>query len=357
MTRRSFLAGISPLMLTLACRRASDTRIIKPRGEQEILLTCDKHIQSIAEREIAAPLRSRINNQSRKDSLPKDTDCALVCLANDTGDVLAYIPTLLAGSEFDNNRRTGRDVGSVIKPLIYAEALEIGVITQNDTFRDAPMSFPHRDGNGNYTVRNYHNGYTYRSLSIEDAIALSSNVAMTQAYHRIPLAALREWISRLKLPEPDDLDRLQIGRWAIAPLQLASAFTALAAEGRVARPKFIVTTKLSDGKQVDEPITKSEKVYSAHACETVSRGMRACLVKGTGQVAADLASCARGKTGTSSTDALSVLQSRVITTVLWVGRRQYVDLGLAGGRTCMPLLANLFRVLRRARPELIPSWE
>lgn len=357
MTRRSFLRGIPLTALTLACRRASDRGICEPQEARAILLTCDRQIQSIAEKEIAAPLRERINNQTRKHRLPKDTDCAFVCLANDTGNVLAYIPTLVPGSELDNCRKSKRDVGSVIKPLIYAEAIEIGVIREHDTFLDSPMSFPHRDGRGSYTIGNYHDGYTHRFLSIEEAIALSSNVAMTQAYHRIPLVALREWIARLNLPAPDDVDRLQIGRWAIAPLRLASAFTALAGEGRAAGPRFVFATRLPDGTQLDEPVTRTEQVFSHRTCEIVGRGMRACLVKGTGVAAADLVDCARGKTGTSSTDALSVLQSRVITAVLWVGRREYADLRLAGGRVCMPLLGSFFRALRRIQPELLPSWE
>lgn len=353
MNRRTFLTSmLFPALFSAACQRGSKNRSAKQSLNKDVLLSIDEQAQKIAERVIADPFRTQV----KKRELPSDADIAFVCLRNATGDVLAYLGTLQEDSEFDNCRQSVRDIGSTVKPLIYAIALETGALSPDETFPDKPLSFQRLDQAGEYRPHNFNNSYTHRLLGIEEALALSSNSVALQVYHKIRQGALRAAITAMGLPLDYNINLLPLGRWSVTPLQLASVMTVFPNNGAFVAPRFLKTVSSEGGVRTELPIKRSAQIFHSDVCAIVSRAMRACVERGTGNVAADLAEVARGKTGTSQ-DLLSVLQSKEITTVLWLGRRNSnQDLKMVAGRTAMPALARYFRSLRKVRPEFFPLW-
>jgi penicillin-binding protein 1A len=298
------------------------------------------------------PLKTEIN----KRQLPEDVDIAFVCLHNETGDVLAYYPTLSESSGYDNCRFANRDVASTFKPFGYAIALESGSIRADETFMDEPRTFPSLDGPGEYTVENYRNSYLMRPLTIEEAIAVSSNSVATQVYHRVKQDMIRQFLEKLALPSKYDVNRLPIGRYAIPPITLASRATLFARGGSFVYPRLIREIRASDGVPVQEMVKTSGQIFSTAVCQTISSAMQRCLSTGTGARASDLSSRVRGKTGSSS-DALAIMQSLGTTCVLWIGRRNSNrDLQMSGGRLAVPLLAEFYRALLKEKRELMPVW-
>ncbi|HLM59973.1 MAG TPA: penicillin-binding transpeptidase domain-containing protein, partial [Pyrinomonadaceae bacterium] len=180
MNRRTFIFSGLTALAGVACRSVQIEDLTNHSPRYDVSLTLDEAIQEIAQKKIASPILQAINK-----SLPADTDMAFVCLANETGNVLAYIPTIQKNKEFDNCRQAKRGIASTIKPFIYGIALESGAIRSEETFLDAPAEFPRLDSEGTYSVDNYKNQYTMRELTIEEAIAISSNVVAMRVYHRI----------------------------------------------------------------------------------------------------------------------------------------------------------------------------
>ncbi len=351
MNRRYFLLALPAAALLQACNNAMDEHLFAPSKPTQVFLTADDQLQEISRREIALPLRDRLAKRF------PDVDMAFVCVRNATGDVLAYIPTFRDNSEFDNCRIETRDIGSTAKPIAYAIALQTGVVSSGDTFLDERMEFPRLDGPGTYSPHNFGDSYTHRNLTLVEALAKSSNSVATQVYHRIDQQRLRDYVKALNLPLTYNVNLMQLGRWAVSLLSLASAFTAFPNGGYAAQPRFISAKVYPDGHREDIPVRKTSKLFREDVCALVSEGMKMCLTNGTGAFAAsDLSDRARGKTG-SSQDALSVLQSREITAVIWIGnQKSNEDLKMTGGRIAMPYLARFFRALKRERPELVPPW-
>lgn len=356
MNRRSFITSLAAaLLVSLSLpNRHDENELRTSTSEKVIVLTIDPTLQELAEQHLRDVVRGRV----QRNQLPRDTDIGFVCLENATGNVLGYIPTSQERSEVDNCRTRTRDVGSIVKPLLYAFGLDSGAISPDNTFSDEPSVFRRIDRAGTYSAQNYGGRYTHEELTIVDAIALSSNVAMLKAYHRFDQRLLRRQLQAMDLPvDGANINLMALGRWTPPLLNLASAFTALPNGGEQAAPRFIAsTTAQRDGVTVQTPVRR-RRVFGASACETVLEGMRACLTRGTGaRAAADLSDVARAKTG-SSQDSLAVLQTRELTMLLWIGRRDSNrDLRMSGGSLALPLLAELLRNIRRVRPELAPVW-
>lgn len=356
MNRRIFitsLAAASLVSFSVASRR-DESELHTITSAREVTLAVDPIIQTLAERYIRDVVRQR----ARRNQLPRDADIGFVCLHNSTGNVLGYTPTSQEHSEVDNCRTRTRDVGSIPKPLFYAFGLDSGAISPADTFVDEPTTFSRLDHSGEYSAQNYGGNYTHQPLTIVDAIAFSSNVAMLKAYHRFDQRLLRRQLQALDLPvDGANVNLMALGRWTPPLLNLASAFTALPNGGSRVAPRFIATITTHKDRNVTEIPVRRNRVFNAAACELVLEGMRSCLTRGTGRRAAsDLSNVARAKTG-SSQDSLAALMTRELTMLLWVGRRNSNrDLRITGGALALPLLGTLLRNLMRERPELAPAW-
>lgn len=353
MNRRTFiLSGITALTGT-ACSNVQIEDLVNRSPRYDVFLTLDEAVQEIALKKIAAPILKEVNK-----SLPADTDLAFVCLANETGNVLAYIPTIQKNKEYDNCRQAKRGIASTIKPFIYGIALESGAIGPNETFSDAPAEFPRLDGDGTYSVNNYKNQYLNRELNIEEAIAVSSNVIAMRVYHRIDQNVLREFLKKLSFPPDFNKNFLPLGLYPVSPLDTASRATSFARGGSFVMPRLVSEINSSDkSKNKIEQIAVSEQVFSSPVCQLISSAMRRCAMSGTGIVARDISNRVRVKTGSSS-DSLCLYQSKATTSFLWIGQSSTnTDLRMTGGKLAAPRLADFYRALSNVRSDLVPFWD
>jgi membrane peptidoglycan carboxypeptidase len=267
-------------------------------------------------------------------------DGAIAIIRNTDNAIVVYVQSLSPEVQFDVLRRGDIFPGSLVKPLVYGTALETGAVLPTDLFLDAPMDFTSRETDRKaFAIRNYGDKYTMRFLTIQEAIARSSNVVAMQVYYRTSVSAFQQMLSRLHLPDTFNPNLAAIGHFEVHPLDLLRALSVIPRDGA-----FVYRRK------------PKVQVFSSATTNVLADGMKACLQMGTGQCAADLADVARGKTG-SSDSAMAILQTRVITALCWIGyldRRQ--DVGFTGGSVAMPLLARIFRKLRTTRPAWFPLW-
>lgn len=352
MNRRIFLLSGLTALAGIACRNVQIGDLANRSPRYDVLLSLDEAVQEIAQKKIAAPIIQAIGKP-----LPADTDLAFVCLENETGNILAYIPTVQKNREFDNCRQAKRGIASTIKPFIYGIALESGAVRADETFLDAPAEFPRLDGGGTYSVDNYKNQYLMRELNIEEAIAVSSNVIAMRVYHRINQDVLREFLKKLSFPPEYNRNLLPLGLYAVPPLDAASRATAFARGGSFVMPRFVSEIKSGDEtKRKIEPVNISEQVFSPSVCQIISRAMQRCAASGTAATAKDISGRVRAKTGSSS-DSLCIYQSKATTSFLWIGQSSTnADLQISGGKLAAPRLADFYRALLKTRSNLMPIW-
>lgn len=347
-----FLLGLlAGALLTAGCRKPSDPELFSEGAHTETHGAIDKEIQRMVEESIVASLRGKMASGR----LSPDADCIFVLLEVPTGDVRAYIGTIRGDVESDNAQDFMRDCGSLVKPICYAAALQCGSIAPYEMVLDAPRVFDCDDCPGGvWRPKNYGGVYAHAPISLINAFAQSRNIPAIEIYRRLPRADFIRTLDALRLPQPKNFNTVPLGvEWK--PLEIARAFTSFVNYGAPVEPRF-VTRRIVNGVEQRMETVKHDRVFREDVCQFIIAAGRECLLRGTGRSAADLADRLAGKTG-SSDAALAALFGPRLCAVIWIGNRSTNgDLNQTGGALAMPLMAEFFRRLWRARPELLPKW-
>ncbi|TMG31355.1 MAG: penicillin-binding protein, partial [Chloroflexi bacterium] len=195
--------------------------------------TLDAGLQDEAERLVRAHLAELRDRNA--------TDAALVALEPGTGRILAMV-----GSATDGDPAHGGDInmtlalrspGSALKPFLYAAAFEHG-FTPATALLDVPSSFASPDGP--YIPLNYDRTF-HGLVPLRVALASSLNVPAVRTLDALGgTEALLEIAHRFGLSRLTDTERyglgLTIGGGEVRLLDLANAYAALGAQGRLAEP-------------------------------------------------------------------------------------------------------------------------
>ena len=171
---------------------------------------------------------------------------AMVALSPATGEVRALVGGFdFAQNEFNHVTQGWRQPGSSFKPFIYAAALDHGVMPET-LVNDMPLA-----NMGNWSPANS-DGSTDGPISVREALARSKNLVTIRLVQLLGAPAMREWTARFgfdKQRQPDNLT-LALGTGATTPLQLASAYGALANGGYLLPATLIRSVTDSKGQVI-----------------------------------------------------------------------------------------------------------
>lgn len=278
---------------------------VAPVTGNTVVLTINHQLQEIAERALADAV-------TRMDAEGGD----VVVLDPANGDVLAMA----------NQRRDPRatastaltepyEPGSTLKPFIAAALLERGRATESDVVDTH---------GGEFTIngRTIHDEHRADRLNLAEVIRFSSNIGIVQFALRLSpgeeYEALRDFGfgTATGIPYPVEASGTlrEPARWskqsanslamgyeiAVTPLQLASAYVALANDGELLEPTLVKEIRAPDGQVL---FRRERRVVRRVISPAVARRVRTMLlgvVEGGTGMKADLGSFAvAGKTGTA----------------------------------------------------------
>jgi cell division protein FtsI (penicillin-binding protein 3) len=211
---------------------------------------------------------------------------------------------------------TAIEPGSTFKPFVCSKALEAGVVTP-DTVFDCHQGV-YRIGS-----RTLHDAHGYGRLSVRDIIAYSSNIGMAQVGERLGaermyaglalfgfgrktgielpgesaglLHPLRQWtkLSVSSIPMGQEV--------AVSPVQLAVGFCVFANGGWWVRPRIVLGTADSQGRQrlQSAPPPAFHRVLDERVAKLMCNDLLAGVVeRGTARDCAIAGYAMAGKTGT-----------------------------------------------------------
>lgn len=218
--------------------------------------TIDPELQAIAEGLVARHLESL----GRHDT----TQAALIVIENETGAVRALVGSRdYLGAEGQNNGAVRRrSAGSALKPFIYTTAIDRRVITAATILPDLPGGV--RNLYADYDPQNYTGRYL-GPVRARVALGNSLNVPAVHVLDRVGARQgffeLQRWGLHPARPYDDYGAGFILGNAEVRPLDLASAYAALARGGLAAeRPTFMAR---DDRPSVD-------RVASTAACAIVT---------------------------------------------------------------------------------------
>ncbi len=320
-----------PLLAPLFAQRL---RSLHPH-QARIDTTLDAAAQTSVEQLLAARLAL----------VPARVSLAALVVDNATLEVRAY-----AGSaDFADAERFAhvdmvqgkRSPGSALKPFLYAQALDEGLIHSESLLADAPQSF------GGYQPGNFQANFS-GPVGVSEALQKSLNVPAVEVLERLGpqrfVAQLRRGGLRLDLPRGAEPNlSVILGGAALNLEHLVGAYTALARKGLAGVPRYTPDAPQQEARMMSEG--------AAFIVRDVleSGGPVARQVEGSVGARRGIA----WKTGTSFgfRDAWAVGVSDRYTAGVWVGRPDGTpNPGFFGANIAAPLLVDIFGAVDGAAP-------
>lgn len=315
------------------------------QGGLKVITSLDWDKQQIAEEELT--------KQAEKNLKYDASNAGLASLDVKTGQVLAMV----GSKDFFNEEIDGqvnvalakRQPGSSFKPVVYAQAFEMGYTPDSIIF---DLATSYLSNNGTFTPHNY-TGQEYGPVSLRKALAGSLNITSVKLLYLVGLPktlSLAEKMGYTTFTEPGRYGlSLVLGGGEVELLEHTNAFATFAREGIYKPVNPILKVEEANGnvlEEFEEP--KGERVLSVNASRMVNSilsdndarsfifGANNYLTLGNRPVAA--------KTGTTNNnrDAWTMGYTPSIATGVWVGNNSSKEMkaGADGSVVAAPIWRN-----------------
>ncbi|HWC37158.1 MAG TPA: transglycosylase domain-containing protein, partial [Acidimicrobiales bacterium] len=285
------------------------------KGGLSITTTLDPDAQRSADAAVAARL---------PDTGGKFTS-AVVSMDPNTGYVRALVsgnPGSSHGYDVATGRGGGgRQPGSSFKPFVLMAALENGYSPNDSIDGTAPCTIQY-PGSGPYVANNAEPGGGV--MNLWDATANSVNCAYIRLGVDVGLPKVADVAHRMGIPAKVRLaasPSLSIGTYEVTPLEMASAYSTLAADGVHHAPSFVEKVTDSANNVDFGGADKGDRVVSAQNARVVTQALQGVVQRGTGTAAALSDRPVAGKTGTTDNfaNAWFVGYTPQLVTAVWMG--------------------------------------
>jgi penicillin-binding protein 1B len=283
--------------------------------------------------------------------LSSSLQAALVLADASSGEVRALVGGRDAGKVgFNRALNARRQIGSIIKPLVYLLALEHGSDYNLLTMiEDEPISLRQPDGS-EWTPSNY-DDVSHGSVSLLEALTHSYNQATVRVGLNIGANHLIQKLAQLGVEaDIDAVPSIFLGAVELTPLEVTQIYQSLAAGG-FSVPLRAVTAVLTsdDGELMRYPL-RLMPLARREVIAVLSYALTQVVEQGTAKALPGLLGSPpviAGKTGTTNDrrDSWFVGYTRNRIGVTWVGEDDNRPARVTGSNAAMRLWAGLFRDL------------
>jgi penicillin-binding protein 1A len=266
---------------------------------------------------------------------------SLVAMEPHTGRVVALVGGYdWTASQFDRATQAHRQVGSTIKPWIYAAAIEAGK-TPIDTMYDGPFAVT--TATGTWMPANYDDKYM-GNVTLMTALAYSLNTISVQIAVQVGLDRIIEILRGFGVQSqiPRHIS-ISLGTPDLTPLEIAAGYAGIANGGRKVTPRFFDLVTSTGGTVVedlrDAPL--GPQVISPEVAYVVTNMLKQVVTRGTAKYAMTIGRPAGGKTGTSASykDVWFTGFTADLLCGVWIGRDDSTPIGdkITGGGAAVPI--------------------
>ena len=333
---------------------------VKGRGLQ-IYTAIDLNQQDAAARTLENGLQAleKTNKTLRRSDQPLQGVMISVDVA--AGEIRA----LIGGRNYDLNQfnralSSKRQIGSLVKPFVFATAFEPSLSNQNITpatlVSDTRFVLKRKFGE-DWSPRNYEDSY-HQTVTVRKALEESLNSASV----RIGLASGIDAVIKTAhilgvVSEIDNQPSMLLGSIGIPPIEMADAYSTIARIGSrlpLRTIRFVTDDRghvVSAGDAVN-PV----QVYPARDMYILANVMKGVVDRGTAAGARSLGFklIAAGKTGTTNDkrDAWFIGFTPKTLTLTWLGFDDNSPTGLSGGQAAVPIWTRYMQAVTAGQPNV-----
>jgi penicillin-binding protein 1B len=303
------------------------------------------------EQEYAQAAVSKGLDELQQRGLPAELQGALVLVDVASGEVRALVGDRVAGRNYFNRALDARrQIGSVIKPLVYLLALEhvddYNLITP---VKDEPVSLRQPDGSF-WTPANYDHK-SHGEMPLLEALVHSYNQATVQVGLNIGVANLIRKIKQLGVnAEVPAVPATLLGAVELTPIEVTQMYQSLAAGGYSVPIRSVTAVQTPQGELLNRYPLRLMPLEHREAVALINFAMTRVVETGTARNLHALVgndTLIAGKTGTTNErrDSWFVGYTRDRVAVSWVGRDDNKPARVTGSNAAMRVWAALFKQL------------
>jgi penicillin-binding protein 1B len=243
-----------------------------------------------------------------------------------------------------------RQIGSVIKPLIYLLALEhtrdYNLVTR---IKDEPLSLQQPDGS-TWSPSNYDNK-SHGEVTLLEALTRSYNQATVRLGLNIGVKNLVSRIEQLGVQaDVDPVPSIFLGAVELTPLEVTQIYQSIAAGGFSVPLRSLIAVQTAEGDELVRYPLRMLPQPNRDAIAVLNYALTQVVEQGTARALPGLIGhdqTIAGKTGTTNDrrDSWFVGYTRNQVAVSWVGEDDNRPAGVTGSNAAMRLWAGLFREL------------
>ena len=266
-----------------------------------------------------------------------DLQSVVIVIEPETGHVLALSGGSDYGtSQFNRALFSERQVGSLMKPILYIAALEYG-FNPSTAFISRPTTFVYNNGELSYTPGNYMNQYAFEEISMANALAVSDNIFAVKTHDFLGMDVLPAMAARFGITaEIDEVPSAALGVSNVNMMEMTEAYAVLANEGREVEHRFVTQIKndevmLVDNRRVNVDNDQIVGMTDTFILNEMMTGMFN-LANNNHLAATGLSILPRlshryaGKTGSTDTDSWMIGYTPDLVTTVWIGYDDNVKL-------------------------------
>lgn len=320
-----------------------------------IISTLDPIAQLAADKAVD----KKLGELRRNNSKTKNLQGALVSANPETGELVSVVGS---GSEFTGFNRAvdaKRQVGSLLKPIIYMTALESGRYNLASSIDDSPITVNLNDGT-KWNPKNYDNrdhGY----VPLTTALSQSYNHSAVRLGMEFGVSTFAKQLQRMGVkekipPYPSAL----LGSVNLSPMDMLGVYQVFATGG-FRTPIHSIRSVIDDrGRILQRTGLNTQRSIPPETNFLTNYALQQVVATGSGKRAQSLGSNLNlaGKTGTTNDfrDAWFAGYSGNYVSVVWVGRDDNKPIGLSGGTGALPVWVDYMKQLKLT-PVALPEPE
>jgi penicillin-binding protein 1B len=313
----------------------------------KIFTTLDPIAQTQVQEAFKASV-SRLANANPKRL--KDLQGAVLISHPENGELVAAVGSTQDFTGFNRALDAKRQVGSLLKPVIYLSAIESGRYNWASPIEDSSINIVSEGKT--WTPKNYSGG-GHGVVPMAEALANSYNLAAVRLGQEFGLSTFSNHLKKFGVTsEIPNYPSIFLGAVDMSPMEVMSVYSNFATGGFKYPIKSIRSVVDSNGRLLERYGLTVQNTIDPSAAYILNYGLQQVMSAGTGRSAynalpTDLKLAGKSGTTNDTRDSWFAGYSGNYLSVVWLGLDDNKVTGLTGSSGALPVWTNVMKQLRQ----------
>ncbi|QSG83670.1 penicillin-binding protein 1B [Acinetobacter indicus] len=309
-------------------------------------------LDPIAQTKVQSAFKESVNRLANANPRRlKDLQGAVLVSHPENGELVAAVGSTQDFTGFNRALDAKRQVGSLLKPVIYLSALESGRYNWASPVQDTEISIP--SAGKAWTPRNY-SGSEHGVVPMAQALANSYNLSAVRLGQEFGLSTFRNHLIKFGVSSENipQYPSIYLGAVDLSPMQVMNIYGNFATGGFQYPTKAIRAVVDSNGRLLERYGLSVQQTIEPSAAYMLNYGLQQVMSAGTGRAAynslsSDLKLAGKSGTTNDTRDSWFAGYSGNYLSVVWLGLDDNKVTGLTGSSGALPVWSNVMRQLRQ----------